>query len=105
LFFPPDGASAEPARLICAQCPAREPCLDYALRNGIVHGIWGGMTERERRALHTRHLRAARRERDRAILAAWAAGYTAKAIARVFGLSSKSVRRVLSRATDMAGRP
>jgi WhiB family redox-sensing transcriptional regulator len=105
LFFPPDGASAEPARLICAQCAVRQPCLDYALRNGILHGIWGGLAERERRTLRTRHLRAIRQDRDRAILAARAAGYTTKAIARAFGLSSKSVSRVLSRTVNGSGQP
>ena len=76
LFFPGRGESAEPARQICAGCPVRQPCLDYALSHGIVHGIWGGLTERDRRALRTRHLGAARRERDEAIAAAAAAGYT-----------------------------
>ena len=70
LFFPGRGESAEPARRICALCPVRQPCLDYALSGGIVHGIWGGLAERDRRALRTRHVSAARRERDEAIAAA-----------------------------------
>ena len=51
--------------------------MDYAITNRIAYGIWGGLTERERRALRSGWVRAARRERDRAILAAEAAGYTA----------------------------
>ena len=88
VFFPGRGESAEPARQICAGCPVRQPCLDYALSHGIVHGIWGGLTERDRRALRSRHVGAARRERDEAIVAAAAAGYTKAAIGRAFGLAA-----------------
>jgi hypothetical protein len=77
-----------------------DPCLDYAISNLIAYGIWGGLTERERRALRSGWVRAARRERDRAVLAAEAAGYTATAIGRSFGLSRTSVTRVLSRDAD-----
>ena len=76
VFFPGRGESAGPARQVCAACPVRQPCLDYAITNRIVHGIWGGLTERERRALRSGWVRASRRERDRAVLAADAAGYT-----------------------------
>ena len=100
VFFPGRGESAEPARQICALCPVRQPCLDYALSSGIVHGIWGGLSERERRALRSRRVRAARRERDEAIAAAAAAGYTKAAIGRAFGLAPTSVSRVLSRDAD-----
>jgi WhiB family transcriptional regulator, redox-sensing transcriptional regulator len=100
LFFPGRGQSAEPARRICARCPVREACLDYAIGHGIVHGVWGGLTERDRRALHTSWVGAARRERDEAIAAASAAGYTTAAIGRAFGLAHTSVSRVLSRNVD-----
>lgn len=39
------------ARAICARCPVREPCLEYALANREPHGVWGGANETERRAL------------------------------------------------------
>ena len=100
VFFPERGESAEPARQVCAACPVRRPCLDYAIINRITHGIWGGLTERERRALRSGWVRASRRERDRAILAAEAAGYMAVVIGRSFGLSRTSVTRVLSRDAD-----
>jgi WhiB family transcriptional regulator, redox-sensing transcriptional regulator len=100
LFFPGRGESAEPARQVCARCPVRQPCLEFALGHGIVHGIWGGLAERDRRALRTRHAGAARRERDAAIAAAAAAGYTAAAIGRTFDLARTSVSRVLSRDLD-----
>jgi len=104
LFFPDRGESAEPARQVCAQCPVRQPCLEFAISHGIMHGIWGGLTERERRALRTRHGSASQRERDEAIAVAAAAGYTKTAIGRAFGLASTSVNRALSRDADRRGR-
>jgi hypothetical protein len=104
MFFPGRGESAEPARQICAGCPVRQPCLDYALSHGISHGIWGGLTERDRRALRTRHVSAARQQRDQAITAAAAAGSTLAAIGRTFGLAATTVSRVLARDADRRGR-
>ena len=63
-----------------------------------------GLTERERRALRSGWVRASRRERDRAVLAAEAAGYTAAAVGRSFGLSRTSVTRIV-RTGDDTGRP
>jgi len=59
VFFPPPQferkdeklAREEQAKAICATCPVREPCLAYALRIREPHGIWGGMSEAERRPL------------------------------------------------------
>jgi hypothetical protein len=100
VFFPGRGESAGPARRVCSACPVRQQCLDYAITNRIAYGIWGGLTERERRALRSGWVRASRRDRDRAILAAEAAGYAAAAIGRSFGLSRTSVGRVLARDAD-----
>jgi len=104
LFFPDRGESAEPTRRVCAACPVRQPYLDYAISNGITDGIWGGLTERERRALRTSYLQAVRLERDRDVAAAVAAGYAAAAIGRSFGLSRTSVTRIVH-AGHGAGRP
>lgn len=49
LFFPERGASTRKAKAICAACEVRSDCLDFALRAGEKFGIWGGMSERERR--------------------------------------------------------
>ncbi len=51
LFFPERGASTREAKDVCRGCVAREDCLEYALENGEKFGIWGGMSERERRRL------------------------------------------------------
>jgi len=95
LFFPERGEAAGPARRICARCPVRQPCLEYALSNPITHGIWGGLTDRERRPLQSRWVQDSRRDRDRTILAAGAAGYTTAAIGRSFGLSPAPVTRIV----------
>ena len=50
-FFPSDGVGVELARQICATCPVKSPCLEYAIRNRIDHGVWGGASERERRRI------------------------------------------------------
>ena len=99
VFFPGRGEPAGPARQICAGCPVRQPCLDYALSHAITYGIWGGLTERDRRPLRVHHTAAARRDRDQAIVAAAAAGTTRAAIGRAFGLTATSVSRVLSQDT------
>ena len=39
------------AKRICAACPVRRPCLDYALETREGHGVWGGLNETERRAI------------------------------------------------------
>jgi WhiB family redox-sensing transcriptional regulator len=49
------GAAQHHAKRICVGCPVRAECLAEALDNGIEEGVWGGATERERRALLRRH--------------------------------------------------
>ena len=68
LFFPSDGVGVEVARKICQDCPVKEPCLEYALANGIDHGVWGGASERERRRIARR--RRAERAKEAATLGA-----------------------------------
>jgi len=51
LFFPERGASTREAKEVCRGCVVRDECLEYALENGEKFGIWGGMSERERRRL------------------------------------------------------
>ncbi|WP_136089519.1 WhiB family transcriptional regulator [Auritidibacter ignavus] len=50
-FFPEKGGSTRDAKRVCAQCTVRQECLDYALAHDERFGIWGGMSERERRRL------------------------------------------------------
>tara|TARA_Y100000815_G_scaffold264335_1_gene279866 strand:- start:215 stop:529 length:315 start_codon:yes stop_codon:yes gene_type:complete len=51
LFFPERGASTREAKEVCRSCVVQNDCLEYALQNGEKFGIWGGMSERERRRI------------------------------------------------------
>ena len=53
-FFPEKGGSTRDAKKICASCDVRAQCLEYALQNDERFGIWGGLSERERRKLRKR---------------------------------------------------
>lgn len=50
-FFPSDGVGVAIAKRICDGCGVKGACLEYALRNRIEHGVWGGASERQRRRL------------------------------------------------------
>lgn len=50
-WFPEKGQAAITARRICAGCEVKAECLEYALARGERHGIYGGYSERERRAM------------------------------------------------------
>jgi len=50
-WFPERGASTRAAKSICRQCDVQEECLEYAVNMGEKFGIWGGLSERERRAI------------------------------------------------------
>ena len=67
-FFPARGHSTAEAKAICAGCPVRDICLEVALNNGEKFGIWGGLSERERRRLRNarrvEHVDARRNQED-----------------------------------------
>ena len=50
-FFPEKGGSTREAKRICTGCEVKPECLEYALANDERFGIWGGLSERERRRL------------------------------------------------------
>lgn len=50
-WFPDRNEPVEPAKTVCRRCPVRNECRRYALANKLVHGIWGGLDEYERRDL------------------------------------------------------
>lgn len=54
LFYPDRGGDIRAAKRICRACPVQAPCLDYALERGERYGVWGGLSERERRRLKRR---------------------------------------------------
>jgi WhiB family redox-sensing transcriptional regulator len=51
MFFPDRGGSTAAAKATCALCSVRQQCLDYALANHERYGIWGGVSERDRRKI------------------------------------------------------
>ncbi|GAB4099063.1 WhiB family transcriptional regulator [Sinomonas halotolerans] len=53
-FFPEKGGSTRDAKKVCGSCTVRAQCLEYALANDERFGIWGGLSERERRRLRKR---------------------------------------------------
>lgn len=62
LFFPvgtagPAVLQTAEAKTVCRRCPVVTECLTDALENGLGHGVFGGMSEDERRALKRRHAR------------------------------------------------
>lgn len=61
LFFSVDEEEQEEALSYCARCEIRQECLEYAVHNGEMYGVWGGTREPDRRSL-IRDLR--RRERE-----------------------------------------
>ena len=64
VFFPPTSIERKDekeerearAKAICATCPVRKPCLEYAIRIREPHGIWGGLNELERKQLMSRRV-------------------------------------------------
>jgi|APGre2960657444_1045066.scaffolds.fasta_scaffold26376_2 WhiB family redox-sensing transcriptional regulator len=53
-FFPEKGGSTREAKRVCLSCEVRTECLEYALAHDERFGIWGGLSERERRRLKRR---------------------------------------------------
>jgi hypothetical protein len=107
LFFPqgqPTTAAAmeEAAKRICAGCPVRAECLEYALETGQHTGVWGGCTESERRQL----ARVRQPSMDRCLDAQeWiedrlAAGVPQKAVARELGVQPGVLCRAVRRFRD-----
>jgi WhiB family redox-sensing transcriptional regulator len=60
-FYPDKGGSTRAAKQVCARCPVKADCLEYALAHDERFGIWGGTSEPERRILR----RARRQSRRR----------------------------------------
>ena len=61
IFFPETEDAAAVAKAICAACPVREACLEFALITRQDDGVWGGLDENERRRARRRRQEAARK--------------------------------------------
>ncbi len=62
-FYPPRGGDVAGPRAVCADCPVRQECRDYAIAHGDPFGIWGGTTGKQRRAVRRQQLQEQRQER------------------------------------------
>ena len=86
VFFPRDdvqgrGYDVRAAKRVCVGCPVRTQCLEFALAARLEYGVWGGLTETERRSLRRSRQRKARRLAA-AQTAVQTAGETADELAR-----------------------
>ncbi|MFD8645106.1 MULTISPECIES: WhiB family transcriptional regulator [Streptomyces] len=118
-FFPlpRDREAIDEAKTLCAQCPVVRDCFNYALDNSLKEGIWGGLTEAERRpwhdGLHQRldysrviavfhgrdvHLTAA--ERHVVVNHAYARGWRADRLALALQVSYEHARDLLTQAAN-----
>ena len=64
IFYPGDDEEAVDAKAICSVCQVRDQCLEHALAVREKEGVWGGLTERERRRVIRQRRRAAQRARQ-----------------------------------------
>lgn len=98
-FFPEPGPGARDAiataRRVCARCPVRQQCRDFADTQGEPFGIWGGATEQERRP--ARRITHINRSRDREVARLTRAGKTAREIARTLATTPRTVARIRAR--------
>jgi len=65
LFFPQRGASTRTAKQICRECGVQDACLEFAIVSSEKFGIWGAMSERERRKIRRERQVAARLRQER----------------------------------------
>lgn len=103
-FFPEKGGSTREAKRICQGCEVRGECLASALANNEKWGIWGGMSERERRKVIADERRRvnqtsqpAREQRDATIVALGTSGAPVRWVAEQAGVSARTVLRVRKR--------
>ena len=101
-FFVERGESVYEARMLCAPCPVRAECLEYAESNGIRHGIWGGLTPDQRRYKARTDLWGVSVETRRRIVWLIERDWKAEEVAREFGIHIRTVQRVLSDARERA---
>ena len=99
LMFPHPNETWETRHIVklCAGCPVADPCRDYALHPDVdVHGVWGGLTEQERRRLKgraTRHHPTPRQERKAEALRLLAAGRDVDDVSRAVGVNRDTLWR------------
>ncbi|MEU9245732.1 WhiB family transcriptional regulator [Streptomyces sp. NPDC048385] len=118
-FFPlpRDHEAIAEAKALCAQCPVKRDCLNYALENVLKEGIWGGLTEAERRPWHDglpqrldygrvlavfngRDVHLTAKERQVVIDHAYARGWRADRLAVALQVTQEHARDLLTQAAN-----
>jgi len=93
-WFPEKGGSTKVIKKICNSCPVQYECLEYALDNGEAFGVWGGLSEQERRLLRRRTRHSVDVEARRAHVARLtAAGLDSEQIATELRMTARQVLR------------
>jgi WhiB family redox-sensing transcriptional regulator len=101
LFFPEKGQPTSDAKKICATCAVREQCLQWAMAANQRHGVWGGLTARERSSLargEDSHATARNTEREDSIFQLHTASVPPTEIALRFAITERSVHRIVKKA-------
>ncbi|MFD3945208.1 WhiB family transcriptional regulator [Streptomyces sp. NPDC058579] len=115
LFFhgPRNFRDRQQAKQVCAACPVQRDCLNFALENGVEHGLWGGLTLKERAkwrdkldnrldytrvrsAINGRDVRLSSLERKAVVRYACARGWSTTRLAHVLGISVEWARDRMS---------
>lgn len=109
LFYPEKGGSIAEAVGLCRSCPVKDWCLAYAVAVDDRHGVWGGMTPKQRNKLKTLQIPGTsvtvklgarlpgRQDLLRQVARKTAAGMTAKEIAEELGTTVRNVQRIRAR--------
>jgi len=109
LFYPEAGESNREAKRVCGGCEVRVKCLAYALAHRERFGVWGGLSERERRRMHRPVVRQPsgprRPDKREGVIRQLAATLTDPQIAVRLGCSPRTVLRIRAAAGIPAARP
>lgn len=100
IFYPEVGENPRHAKNVCSRCPVQSKCLEMALNQDELYGIWGGLSREEReniRRLRNQATSAKRRkaERNATIVTMARDNVENKVIAEEIGISERTVNRVL----------
>lgn len=100
VFFPDHGdrSGSQNAKAICHECPVSAACLEYALADSTLYGIWAGLTQKERAGIRAAALRKGNGLKSPTDVRAWVRtqwgrGRRAKSIARELGTTEQAVMR------------
>lgn len=110
LFYPEKGGSVREAKQVCLACPVRAQCLTYALAQGERFGVWGGESERARRALSrpgqspTRETAPRVRARVAQVRRLTGAGLSDRQVGDRVGCTTRTVARIRARFAIPASR-